>query len=423
MLYSYVRMVYSTTMHSIRPLDSMQKARLAVSALFLTNGALFASMVPHYPEIKADLALGNGVYGLAVAAFPAGALAFGSAAAFLIRRFGSARIAVAGTVTTAVMVFLVSISPSLPSFALALFFAGSSDAITDVAQNAQGLQVQQRYHRSIINSFHAVWSAGVVIGGVSASISIALHIGRAMHLGLISALLIILALVASRFCIFDDQPSRDTRKQSRPESIRTLTSIPFHVYASLLGMAFIGVVACAVEDSGSSWASLYLSTSLNAPAAVAPLGYISLAAVQFVGRATGDRMVDAFGMRQVTRFGGALIALGLGLALLFPSIPGTIAGFAAAGFGVSTLGPNSMAACDNLPYLRQGSGLTVVSWIMRAGFLLSPPLVGYISDAVNLRTGLLVFPILGVLAVLAANVMPGTIRHDESFATNSDSSL
>ncbi len=58
-----------------------RRARVAVAALFLTNGALFANLLPRYPEIKADLALSNSAYGVAIAAFSAGALVAGPAAA------------------------------------------------------------------------------------------------------------------------------------------------------------------------------------------------------------------------------------------------------------------------------------------------------------------------------------------------------
>jgi hypothetical protein len=42
-------------------------ARLAIAALFLTNGAVFANLLPRYPQIKADLGLSNAEYGLAIA--------------------------------------------------------------------------------------------------------------------------------------------------------------------------------------------------------------------------------------------------------------------------------------------------------------------------------------------------------------------
>ena len=95
----------------------------------------------------------------------------------------------------------------------------------------------------------------------------------------------------------------------------------------------------------------------------------------------------------------------MGLALAFPSVPGTILGFAAVGFGIATLVPAAMHEADELPGLRAGTGLTIVSWLMRLGFLASPPLVGMVADAVGLRYGLLVVPVAGLLVVLLAGVL------------------
>lgn len=175
-----------TSIESIRRAPAgraTRRARVAVSALFLTNGALFANILPRYPEIKAALGLDNLGYGLALAAFPAGAIAAGLLAATLIRRFGSARIAVIGTVLTSLGLLSAALSPTGALFAIALFVGGASDAITDVAQNAHGLRVQRRYGRSIINSFHAIWSIGAVLGGVMAAGAIALQLPLAVHLG------------------------------------------------------------------------------------------------------------------------------------------------------------------------------------------------------------------------------------------------
>lgn len=122
----------------------LRRARVAVAALFLTNGALLANLLPRYPEIKAALGLANSTYGLTLAAFPAGAILAGLAAAGLIRRLGSARLAVLGTALTALGLLLAAWAPSAALLGLALLVAGSSDAITDVAQNAHGLRVQRR---------------------------------------------------------------------------------------------------------------------------------------------------------------------------------------------------------------------------------------------------------------------------------------
>ncbi|MDQ2637978.1 MAG: MFS transporter, partial [Actinomycetota bacterium] len=160
-----------------------RRARAAVAVLFLTNGAVFANLLPRLPEIKADLALSNAVYGAAIAAFSAGALVAGLTAAALIRRFRSSRVSVIGTVGIATSMLLAGAAPSAAVLAGALFVAGACDAVTDVAQNAHGLRVQRSYGRSIINAFHAVWALGAILGGLMGAAAIALNVSRAVHLG------------------------------------------------------------------------------------------------------------------------------------------------------------------------------------------------------------------------------------------------
>ncbi|QHC60097.1 MFS transporter [Rathayibacter sp. VKM Ac-2760] len=385
------------------PAPEIRRARAAVAALFLTNGALFANLVPRYPEIKADLALDNAAYGVAIAAFPAGAIVAGLAAAVVIRRLGSGRAAVLGTILTAVGTVLAGFSPSLLVFAGALAVAGATDAITDVAQNTHGLRVQRRYGRSIINSFHAIWSIGAVLGGSMAAGAIALGVPRAVHLSVSGVLFAIVSLIALRFCLpgRDDESAAGSGASAPVVRARVRPRVAL-ILAALVAVAIAGTL---VEDAASTWAAVYLNGSLGAPAAVAAYGFVALVGAQFVGRIMGDRLVDRFGQRAVVRVGGLIAALGMGAALAFPSVPGTIAGFAAAGFGLATTVPAAMHEADEIPGLRAGTGVTLVSWLMRLGFLLSPPVVGLVADGAGLRAGLLVVPIAGVVAVLLAGVL------------------
>ncbi|PTL73858.1 MFS transporter [Rathayibacter caricis DSM 15933] len=388
---------------SAPPTREARRARGAVAALFLTNGALFANLVPRLPEIKSDLLLDNAAYGVAIAAFPTGAVLAGLASASVIRRFGSGRAAVAGTVLTAIGTMVAGFSPTLLAFAAALLLAGATDAITDVAQNTHGLRVQRRYGRSIINSFHAVWSIGAVLGGSMAAGALALGVPRSLHLVLSGTFFAIVALAALRFCLpgRDDEARPDPVAGDRTPRARVGARVAL-VLAALVGVAIAGTL---VEDAGSTWAALYLSADLGASAPVAAYGFVALVGAQFVGRIQGDRLVDRFGQRAVVRTGGAIAGIGMGLALLLPSVPGTILGFAAAGFGLATTVPAAMHEADEIPGLRAGTGVTLVSWLMRLGFLLSPPLVGLIADSAGLRAGLAVVPLAAVLAVVLSPVL------------------
>jgi MFS family permease len=374
-----------------------RRARVAVAALFLTNGALFANLLPRYPEIKTDLALSNAHYGVAIAAFSGGALVAGPAAAALIRRFRSSRVAVAGSLGIAAFIVVAALAPSAVALASALFVAGAADSVTDVGQNAHALRLQRNYGRSIINSLHAVWSAGAVLGGAMGAAAIALDIPRTTHLAVSAALFSAVVLAAYPFLL------RGPDEEDHPSAYATTVGRPgFAVYATLVALVFIAIAGAVVEDAASSWATVYLRDGLGAPGALAATGYIAMVAFQFVGRMIGDRLVDRFGERAVARAGGLVTAAGMGAALVFPSVPGTIAGFAAAGFGVATLVPAAMHGADQLPGLRAGTGLTVVTWLMRIGFVSSPPVVGLIADATSLRVGLLVVPAAGVAVMLLA---------------------
>ncbi|WP_399881039.1 MFS transporter [Streptomyces sp. BBFR51] len=390
-----------------RPALAERRARVAVAVLFFTNGALFANLLPRYPQIKADLGIGNAAYGLAVAAFPAGAITAGLAAGILVRRFGSARVAVGGTLLTGVGILAAGLADSVAVFAGALFLAGAMDAFTDVAQNAHGLRVQRRYGRSIINSFHAIWSIGAVTGGSMAAGAIALGVARGPHLLFSAVVFAVAACAALRFCLPgpETEPAGEIDAEDRAPGEQRAPATGLRTGYVLAALVLIATAGTLVEDAGSSWATLYLSDSLHATVALAASGYVALVGAQFVGRIVGDRLVDRFGQRAVARSGALIAAVGMGLALAVPTVPGTVLGFAAAGFGVATLVPAAMHEADELPGLKPGSGLTIVSWLMRLGFLLSPPVVGLVADAASLRVGLLVVPLAGLLVLLCAGVL------------------
>ena len=72
---------------------------------------------------------------------------------------------------------------------------------------------------------------------------------------------------------------------------------------------------------------------------------------------------------------------------------------------MATVVPAAYHGADNVAGLRPGTGLTVVTWLMRIGFLAAPPVVGAVADAVGLRYGLLVVPLAGIVMVACAGVL------------------
>lgn len=374
---------------------------MAVSALFLTNGAIYANLLPRLPEIKDHFELSNAMYGLALIALPIGGVVAGPLPAPILRRLGTARAAVVGTVILAGAVFLAGSVPLLPVFLAGLFLAGALDAVVDTAQNAQGLRVQRLAGISMINSMHALWSVGAVLGGLMGTAAVALQIPLPVHLGVSGVLFAAVAMVAMRFSLPD---SADV-----PADVVTDTAgqpvIPGSLGKALLVLVPFAVIAMSgvlVEDIGNNWGAVYLRDVLGAAPSVMGLGYVSLVGAQFVGRLLGDRLINAFGEVTMTRAGGALIFLGMGTVILAGNVPLALVGFAVAGFGCATLVPSAYAAADRAPGLKPGTGLTLVSWSMRLVFLISPPVVGALADSMGLKLAMIFVPFMGVLAMIFA---------------------
>ena len=414
------------------PTRRARLARAAVAALFLTNGAVFFNVVPRYPQIKDDLGLSNVALGAAIAAFPVGALLAGLFAGALVRRLRSARVGAFGVVLTTVTTLTIPFAPDAITLAAALFLVGAVDSVIDVAQNTHGLRVQRLYGRSIVNSLHGVWSIGAVLGGLMGSAAAGLNLPLILHLSVSAALFSAVALVAYRFML----PGADTRSADSPESpdspanrqpvnaeppaahAPTASAEPRPPAADVPArsvratavrlLAVLGVLAACgalVEDAGASWGAIFLTDELHAGAATAGLAVVALQTAMTIGRLTGDRAVDRFGQRTVVRAGAVLATAGMAAALAVPSVPAALAGFALAGLGVATLVPAAMHTADELPGLRPGTGLTVVSWLLRSGFLVSPLVVGYLADHAGLRTGLLTVVAAGLLTVVLARVL------------------
>lgn len=391
----------------------LRRARLGVSMVFFTNGIVLGGFAPRIPEIRDSLEVSYGGLGLAMAMWPVGALLLGLVAAPMIRTMRSSRVAVVGMAVSAVAMLAAGVAPSPVWFGAALFVVGATDAWVDVAQNAHGLRVQRRYKRSIFNSFHALWSIGAVTGGLIGGLAAGLQVSVPWQFGA-SAVAVLLANAVAYPMLLPGPEPRHAGAEGADEAglphsdapaHTPLHRIPLRTWGLLLALTVIAIGGGWAEDAASTWSASYMRDELAAGATLAALAFVAMQGLQFVGRLLGDGMVDRWGQRAVARAGGSLVAVGMGLALAFPSQWGTILGFAAAGFGVATLIPGAMHAADELPGLKSGTGLTILSWLLRLAFLLSPPLVGAIADAASLRVGLLLVPVFGVLIVALAGAM------------------
>ncbi|MDO4717714.1 MAG: MFS transporter [Propionibacteriaceae bacterium] len=375
------------------------RARLGVSLMFLTNGVLFSTLLPRYPEIKDTFGLSATSFGFTAAATLFGSVFASAIPAPLIRRFGARRVAAASSLAIAALVFIAGIAPAHWLLVAALFLAGFCDSVTDAAQNVQGVRVQRYLGKTIINSLHATWSAGATLGGLIGAGFAALAVPLGVHLGITGAVCAATVVWAAHAAYVPEAPPTEAAGGSTRVGGAAVRALAPLVIISIAGMMF--------EDAAGNWAALYLRDGYAAPIGLAGLGFAFFIAAQFAGRLSGDALTDRFGRVPVARAGSLLVAAGFGVATLAPNPWLVLAGFAATGFGCATLIPAAFVASSEIPGVSESTGITILGWLMRLS-LLSSPTIGIVADATSLRTALLVPFAAAVLATaLSGRLRPG----------------
>lgn len=394
-----------------RPSLEARHGRWAVSLIFFLNGASFCAILPRYPELVTTIGLSNTAFGLAVGLGPLGGLLAGLAAAVIMRRLGSARTAVTFQIIASTSHLMIYVAQSWLWLMLALMAASAADSITDIAMNRHGMRVERRYGRSIMNSYHGWWSLGAVAGGIVGAACAQFAVPLWLQ-GLLGVLVFgAAASAAYRWTLpGHDRTERDLTAGPAPASAgevpgdvigsashgRMIAGQSLRAVMLVLCLGIVLVFAGSTEDAGNTWGALFMDDTFAVTPFVAGLAFVALQGAQTIGRFTGDAVVDALGDRLTARLGALLSGIGMTFALLVPSPVTALIGFAMAGWGIATLFPAAFRAADEMEGLSDGMGVTLVGWIARVGFFVSPPVVGALADAFTLRWALLLMPIYAV---------------------------
>ncbi|MBB6097977.1 MFS family permease [Deinobacterium chartae] len=379
----------------------VRAARTAVSTVFLVNGAALATWVSRIPAIKRDLGLSDGVLGLALLSMAAGALFAFSVTGYLIARYGSRRVTVAAGLLFCAALPLLAVAPSLALLVLTLALFGALNGAMDVAMNAHGVEVEARYGRPILSSFHGMFSLGGLIGAGIGALVAGAGITTEVHFAAAAVLLeAALLLVALRLL--------PTPPAHRPgDSVFALPS------RSLLGFGIIAFCASMTEGSMADWSAVYLRDTLGTGAGYAAAGYAAFSLTMTAVRFGGDALVARLGPVFMVRWGGLVAAVGLGSALLLGHPAATLLGFACVGIGMATLYPLVFSAAGRTPGVTSGTAIAAVATMGYSGFLAGPPFIGLLAEGISLRGALGLVALLCLLIALLSPIVRRAERAPE----------
>lgn len=390
------------------------RARVAVSTLFIVNSLAISVWLPRIPEIQGELGMSDGQLGLVLAVGSAGGLVIGPMSGHLIARSNSARVSVVSFAVTLPALLLIGLVPTGWALALVLFWFGAFDAIMDGAMNSHAFRLQDLYGRSIINNFHGYWSLATVAGALIGSLTLAAGLSPFALLSCVCVFGTLAVAVTARWLLPGPDPqARDVDHDAElvaTDLVDPGSVLPTAFPRPLLGRAalLLGIftlLAILVEDVPSRWSAVYL-VSLSAPVGLVGLGLTAFASAMTVGRFAGDAVVNRYGERMVVRVGMIASATVMTAALIAAQPLPYIAACFVAGLGVATVFPAAMHAATHLEGVRPAMGVAVVAWFSRAGGVLAPLAVGFISQSMGIGWGMAV----PVAASLVLAGMAGLMR-------------
>ncbi len=364
-------------------------ARVSVTIFFFVNGLIFASWASRIPDLQSAFSLDNSKMGFVLLAHSIGAFVSMPFTGILIQKIGSKFVSLYAAIAFITFFVLIGLAPSYIVLMIVFFMTGSATGIMDVAMNSQAVIVEHEYHKPIMTFFHAMFSIGMVVGGLVGSYFVGYQQSISTHLLFIAALSIIMVLYGYRSMLGEPPQSLESKTKSRMRP-----SLP------IIALGIIALCCMIGEGAMSDWSTNYLKNILQTSPSYTTFGLTAFAGSMTIGRLFGDKGRALWGDSKLLSFGSLMALAGMILIMSTYHFIIVILGFALVGLGLSNIVPIAFSIAGNLKGITPGVGISMVSTIGYTGFMFGPPLIGFIADAYDLRVAFGLLILLFVLMMI-----------------------
>jgi MFS family permease len=368
-----------------------RRIRIAVALFYFSMGLCFASWASRIPDIKTALHLSDAALGTILFALPVGQFLMMPFSGKLVTYFGSQKVILFAIPAYALCLTNLGLATYGWHLGIGLFLFGVFGNMCNIAVNTQGIAAEKLYERPIMSAFHGGWSIAGFTGALVGLAMINLKVTPYYHFWIVIGIVsVIVSLNYKKLVPGKSGPAMASSKKrffSKPDS-------------TLLQLGIIGFCSMASEGAMFDWSGVYFKDVVKAPSSLVILGYTSFMIMMASGRFVADGLAARFGRKHLLQVSGVLISSGLFLSVFFPYIVTSTIAFMMVGLGVSSIVPSVYSAAGKHPTIAPGIALATVSSVSFLGFLMGPPLIGYISAAAGLRYSFAVIGVFGIFITL-----------------------
>jgi MFS family permease len=360
----------------------IKRAKGACVIAFILNGFTLGSLIARIPDLKFTLNLSNSQVGLSLLFVAVGVFLALKPAGMLCAKYGSRPIILLGTLFIALAVTAVAFSSSLWTLRLSLFLIGYCTATHDIGMNAHAVTLEKYSGTRLMGFLHANFSigtfCGAILGGVFSQFEVSVFKQES-----ILALLVLFSIL-----ILWNQylpANSDIHLNERLDKKNHRSPIIFWI------LGFLGMSAAMGEGAAGDWGGVLARESFNASPFISTIPYIAYCATMVIGRLSCDRLANRFGASNVISAGGFVSGFGMLIGLLVGQVAGVIFGWFCVGLGLSIVMPLVFSAAGELAHsnypgqIAPSVAVARVSGTAYFGFMVGPPVIGFLSELVTLR--------------------------------------
>lgn len=352
-----------------------RKGTGALVAGYGSYGAFWGVWVVVFTEFLAYHGLGPGQAGLRLVAVSVSAVLVMTFVAPRMEGLPRGQAVRLGLGVHALGIAAVGLAPTgwlYPAFAL----LGVGTGLVDVFVNAAGHDIEADARAPVLQWAHAGYGLGGAVGAVAA--------GGALTVGADFRVIVVVAAAVNLGGAVWASRSIGLRGRGRADGGRVaLGQFVRSPWLLLPGLVILS--AFFIEGSMDVWSVIFLRQTLGASALAGAAGFAAFALATAVGRAFAARVLFGFGYRRTILISGILsMAAGLTAVLTSSPVVASVA-FLVLGFAISAAAPAAFALAGG-----EGGGpaIAAVTTVGYTGFLVGPPLLGWLAEAVSLRATL-----------------------------------
>lgn len=369
-------------------LKTPRQLRIGAAIFFFISGFGYSTWASRIPTIKHDLNLNEARLGTVLFALPVGLMLTMPVTSWLLSKYSSRAVMLFGSLFLCVILIGIAFAGSMWQLILTLLCFGSARNLMTLSINTQGVAVQTLYKKSIMATFHGIWSMAGFAGAAVGLLMVYLNIATTYHFVFVS-----LALVGFTLYFIKDTVYQLPIKQ---EIKKPVFSLPDKY---LLKFSLICFACMACENTMYDWSALYFQKEVNPDKTIATAAFVIYLVAMTSGRFLGDKIVTKLGIKTVLKFSGIFIFCGLAIAVALPFTITAAFGFILVGFGVSCVVPMVFGLAGKSKNMSSSSALASISAVGYLGFVLVPPFVGFVAQTASLRLSFGIIALFGGLIV------------------------